>query len=126
MAWDDDKSAGNVVTSDDYDERTVRIKEALGSADSITFVDGDTTPSVDGATICLTANTVLTVIADLDDATKKVIVIIFGDALTSIAHNANIKLMGGALLGPVPLYSTLLLAYNGSVWAEVSRSINGA
>lgn len=126
MEWDSNKSFGDTIKSNDYDERTTRIKKSLGAADSVTFADGDATPSVAGATLFKTANTAPTTITDFTNPTEKPILIMFGDVLTSIANNANIRLQGNfGPLGPLPLYSTLLLAYNGSIWCEIGRSING-
>lgn len=124
-SWEEDKSPGDLVKSDDYDERTARIKKALAGGDVGTFADLDTTPSVSNKTVWHTANTGLTTITDFDDETNKLILIRFDDALTTIAHNANIKLAGGRLFGPVPEFSRLLLDHDGTQWCEISRSING-
>lgn len=124
--WDGAKVFGETIASADYNERTLRIKESLGAADSVTFADGDATPSVTGTTLFKTANTAPTTITNFANPTEKPILIIVGDALTSIANNANIRLQGNfGPLGPLPLYSTLLLVYNGVIWCEISRSLNG-
>lgn len=126
MAWDSIKVAGEVIASADFNVRTIRIKQALGAADLVTFADGDATPSVANATLFKTSNTAPVTIIDFDDATEKIISVMVDDALTSIAENANIKLEGGfGPLGPLPRYSGLTFRYDlvGGFWVEIGRSI---
>lgn len=128
MAWDDVKAAGQVIASADYNARTTLLKKALGAADVVTFADGDVTPSVDGATLFITANSAPTDITDFDDATEKLINILFGDANTTIkstdSGNVNIKLMGGVDFESSDGVSLTLRYKNDGVWHEESRSLN--
>ncbi len=126
MAWDSIKVSGEVISSADFNVRTIRIKQALGAADLVTFADGDATPSVANATLFNTNNTAPVTITDFVDATEKVISVMFDDAFTSVAENANIQLEGGfGPLGPLPRYSGLTFRYDtvGGFWVEISRSI---
>lgn len=91
-----------------------------------TFTDGDTTPSVAGITHAKTANTGATTITNFDDpaAGGQELLIVFGDANTTIADNANIKLQGGLLQGPMALLDTFHLVYDGTQWVEITHSLN--
>ncbi len=128
MAWDDIMVAGQVIASADYNARTTLIKKALGAEDVVTFVDGDVTPLVAGATLFETANSAPTDITDFIGATEKLINILFGDAFTTIkstdSGNANIRLMGGADYVSQDGYSLTLRYRDDNIWHEESRSLN--
>lgn len=64
----------------------------------VTFVDGDTTPSVAtmNNAIYKTANTSETIIAGFDDQRVGNIKIIIGDVYTKFQNGATLKLVGGA------------------------------
>lgn len=91
-----------------------------------TLTPDDTTPSVAGITHALTANTVATTITNFDDpaAGGQELIIVFGDANTTIADNANINLQGGLLQGPMALLDTFHLVYDGTQWVEIIHSLN--
>jgi len=90
-----------------------------------TFTDGDTTPSVAGYRVWLTANTGATVITDFDGPYDgKEILIVFRDNTTTIVNNANIFLQGGANFNAT-IDDTMKLVYvTGLGWFEDSRSVN--
>lgn len=129
MAWDDVQIDGHVVTADEWNNMVTYIKSLLllsgGTLTGalifaiVTFSDEDATPDVSGANTCKTANTATTEITDFDGGTEgQVIFIMFDDAYTSVAHNANIKLSGGIKLD-FGQYDTLCLIQIGSVWFEM-------
>lgn len=89
------------------------------------FSNGDTTPSVKtGAHMWRENNTGATTITDFDDDWDgMVITILFTTANTTIQHNANIRLSGGANFTSTANDTMRLVAYSG-VWYELSRSVN--
>lgn len=120
------------ISSDDIMNMrtTLHVDPAGGNArissGAVTLPDGDTTPSVAIGNVFLTANTGATTISDFDLGREgQRLTIRAGDALTTIAHNANIILKGAAnkLLA---LGETIeLLAYGSgapAVWYEVGEN----
>ena len=105
----------------------------LQAYDILTLTDGDTTPDISGYSNVVTANTGATTITNFDnpDANGQDLKITFGDANTTIQHNANIDLMGPITgtpadddLGPMAAGDVLQLHYNGSKWVEDFRMLN--
>jgi len=98
--------------------------------DQITFTDGDTTPSVAGASSCLTANTGATTYSQFDDGVDgQVINLEFGDALTTIQAGANIRMQGGITspaddFGPSKAGDKIWFTKSGTAWIEDTRSLN--
>ncbi len=87
-----------------------------------TFADGDTTPSVEGGSAFKTANTAGTVITNFDQGGEgHLVTVIAGDANTTIANNANFRLIGTAanmrLIQGVP-YTFLK---DGTVWRLLNQ-----
>lgn len=69
----------------------------LTLSEGAVFDDGDATPSVRDFTAFKTGNSGATTITDFDDYVDgQVLVVIAADANTTIAHNANIKLLKGS------------------------------
>lgn len=95
----------------------------LGATTIGTFTDADATPSIAGRSRWLTANTGATTITAFDDGGNGTeLLIVFGDANTTIAHGSNIKLSGSANYAPAAANSTLSLVMVGGVWVETGRS----
>lgn len=88
------------------------------------FVDGDATPDVSTGEKWITANTGATTITDFDnpDHNGSLLFIVAGDANTTIADNANIKLQGDSF-GPMVVDDTIMLYYQGSHWVELARKM---
>ena len=101
----------------------IRLLSQTGFS-TVTFSDGATGPSVINGNRFKTANTGATTITNFTQGTDgQLITIIFTDANTTVQNNANIKLAGAADFTSTA-DDTLMLVYDGSVWREVSRSVN--
>ena len=89
------------------------------------FTGGDTTPSVNGGNVFVTANTKsATSITTFDNAVEgQMITIIFGDANTTLVHNTSAILLAGARNWTAASGDTITIIYN-RVWYEVCRSDN--
>lgn len=86
-----------------------------------TASDGDTTPSVAKQNLLLLNNTGATTITNLDDGTEgQLVVLVFNNANTTIADNANIFLNAGVNWN-APGNATLTLIYSASKWIEIGR-----
>ena len=87
-----------------------------------TFINGDTTPSVQGGTNFATANTGATTITTFDDgAGGQRITIVFTDANTTLTDGGNLKLAGAfTSTGD----DTMELIFDGTNYYELGRSVN--
>ena len=89
-----------------------------------TFTGGDTTPSVGLCDRWLTSNARSISITTFDDAVEgQMITIIFGDANTTLVHDARAMLLNGARNWTAASGDTITLIYN-RAWYEVCRSDN--
>lgn len=89
----------------------------------IYYTNGDTTPSVKNTGLMLIANSDPTTITNFDDAYDgQVITLYFSDSNTTI-NRSNAYLAGGANFVSTA-NDTLVLQKLGSVWLEMSRSVN--
>lgn len=87
--------------------------------------DGDTTPSVDGMTFVMTANTSSTTITNFDDGEQgQILTIYFGDANTTVNRD-NIYMGGSATFTGSARDILTLVSIGGDKWVEISRSVNG-
>lgn len=122
--------SGAAVISDygflyDVLDETAAASEDEDIGGVFTFGNGDTTPSVRTYRTFLTANTAGTVITNFDNAwSGKEITIVFGDANTDINDGANISLLGGINFTTGNGDDVIKLVYIGTMWYEVSRSVN--
>lgn len=91
------------------------------TSDPPTFAPQSTTPSVAEGAVFKTANTSATTITNfLDGYSGQEVTIIFGDSLTTVQSNANVKLAASFTSTP---NDTLKLVYDGALWRELSRSV---
>jgi len=105
----------------------LHINGTVAYSNELTFVDGDTSPSVSqsvGAIRCATANTGATSIVAIDNGViGQQIIIFFQDGNTTVVNNANIQLNGSAN----QLFtngSTLTLMKNtAGKWIEINRMV---
>lgn len=100
--------------------------EIIGRAPIATFTNGDTTPSVLGASSFKTANAGATSITNFDDGYEgQVITIVAQDANTRIINNANTVLVGGIdyIMNNNDSVTLMLV---GSKWIETARAENFA
>jgi hypothetical protein len=89
-----------------------------------TYTESSTTPSVLGSNLLSITNTGATTITNFTNGTQnQVVTIYFNDGNTTIQSNANIRLTGGVDFTGTQ-YDTLRVFYTGSVWLEISRSVN--
>ena len=110
---------GKVTT---FDKNNWEFMGRISTPNIKTFTSADTTPSVAGSNVFRTANAGATVITTFDDGIGgQEILIIFTDAVTTIAETDNIKL-SAAFTSTVD--DTMKLFYDGNFWYEVSRSVN--
>ncbi|OQB41045.1 MAG: hypothetical protein BWY04_01075 [candidate division CPR1 bacterium ADurb.Bin160] len=114
------------------------LKQSIEKIDSILPISnvsrtttGESTPSVisvDGKQlgILLTNNSGSTTITNfLGGVDFQILIIIFGDGNTTVQSGANIKLNGlSNMIGATN--DTLTLIYTGSLWVELSRSVNNS
>ncbi len=125
-ATQDYDELGEAVFRTDLERHLELIGGAVFSAGELvlTFVDLDATPSVAGADLYLEANTGSTSItAFLDGAQGQRITVIFTTAFTTIVDATGLQLAGGAnFVGSAN--DVLVLVFSGTVWYEVSRSVN--
>lgn len=140
MAWDDDKSVGDLVRSQDWDDMVAYVKSLLlRTGGTMTgafilaggaFADGDATPDVSSGNVFLTANTSPTTITDFDGGVNRQIISVeFGDINTTIQAGASIRMQGGIVsptndFGAGAIGDTIWFHYNGTQWIENGRSLN--
>lgn len=107
---------GNRIMTNEGSNLMVPMPEYLS-----TFTASDTTPSVFRWQRWKTANLLATTITAFDDGWEgHEIQIVFGDALTTIQHGANLRLSGAVNWTPA-LYNTLRLIHDGTRWLETAR-----
>jgi hypothetical protein len=133
FVWGDSTNAD--VSDNGADTFTVRANggtyiqgpEIVGGAltSGVGFlVDGDTTPSISGGNLFVTADTTPTTITNFDGAyVAQTITIIFNDNNTTVQDNATILLKGGVDFAAAT-NDTLTLTTVLGKWYEVSRSVN--
>ena len=90
---------------------------------SVTAADGDTTPTVANCGVLLTANTGGTTITAFDDGyIGQILVIRFGDALTTVAHSSALRLQLGVNMTFAGVDTLTLIQHTTNTWTEISRS----
>lgn len=88
----------------------------------VTFVDGDTTPSVGGGAVFVTANTGNTSVTQFDNGTPgQRVVVVFGDAKTTLVNGTNLKVNGGANFTGAAGNVKQFVTSDGTVFREVSQ-----
>ena len=86
------------------------------------ITDADTTPSVFGAAVLVTANTGATTITGFDDGARgRRFVLVFGDANTTLADGANLKLNGGANFTGIAGNVKEFVTDDGTIWREIEQ-----
>lgn len=90
----------------------------------VTTLDaGETTPSADGAAVVVTANTGATTITAIDDGKPGWrLVIVFGDANTTIQHGSNLQLSGDVNFTGAAGDVLSLVTEDGTTWRENPQS----
>lgn len=89
-----------------------------------TYINGSQTPSVLGANLLYITNTSPINITNFTNASvNQEIVLVFFDSNTTVQNNTIIKLRGGTSFTATQ-NDTLTLLYTGTLWVEISRSIN--
>jgi len=102
----------------------IKCYRVFATSSTATFSDGDLTPSVDSGNNFKTSNTGSTLITNFDNGIDgQTLVIVFGDANTTIQDSTNIQLQGGANF-TAAANNTLVLYNDGTAWFELTRSIN--
>jgi hypothetical protein len=102
---------------------TDRAGTAVVEGAVVAFANADTTPSVLGGRLFLTANAGATSITMFDDGyVGQEITVIFGDANTTLVDGGNLKLNGNFTTPAAD--STWKGVFNGTNWHELSRSVN--
>jgi hypothetical protein len=87
-----------------------------------TFADLDATPSVSAGNVFKTANSGATTVTTFDDGVAgQEILVIFGDANTTVDESGNIRL-SAAFTSTAD--DTMRLVSDGTNWFELSRSVN--
>lgn len=90
----------------------------------VTLATDDTTPDVRNGRVFLADNGNPTTITNFDAGINgQQIVVAFSNSNTTIQHNANIRLAGGANFAGTSNDSIALLHFN-NLWYEQSRSVN--
>lgn len=94
------------------------------------FTDGATTPSVAGSDVWYTSNSAPTTITNFTNpSVGQVIRLVFTDAQTTVAYNANFILLANGLNFASTVNSSITLVYTntgaGLRWVEVARSRQG-
>lgn len=87
-----------------------------------TLAAGDTTPSVSGTAVLVTANTGATTVTGLDDGSPgRMVVVVVNDAFTTFQHSASLQLIADANFsassGDVLLFATA----DGTTWRETPQ-----
>jgi len=115
-----DITKGKIVSKNDLQVNTRYFNSTV-----VNFTDNDTTPSVAGGNVFKFNTSGSTTVTAFDDgvAGQMITMISDGAVSTIIQNNASIKLQG-AVDYNMAQYSTLQLVYDGTVWYEVSRSVN--
>jgi hypothetical protein len=115
-----------IETINELDNDTIGFTVGSGAVlnGTKTYTATDTTPSVKNATSLAIANSGAVSIATFDDGvTGQIINLSFADSNTTIVDGATVQLSGGAnFVGTAN--DSLMLQYNGTLWREISRSLN--
>lgn len=91
-----------------------------GQSNLATVRAGDTTPSVAGVGVLLSANTGATSITQFDDGSPgQRIVFVFGDANTTLVHGANLVLASGSNFTGASGNTRAFVTTNGTVFRQV-------
>lgn len=88
----------------------------------ITFTDGDATPSVKKANLCITAGT--TAITDFDDGVIGQTIKILATGNITVTDGTPIILAGSANYTMTDTDTLTLTMFNDQIWQEVARSVN--
>ena len=87
-----------------------------------TIADADTTPSVLGAAVLLTANSVATSISTFDDGEPgRSFKLVFGDANTTLLHGSNLQMSGNTNLRGAAGDTRIFTTDDGTVWRELPQ-----
>lgn len=87
-----------------------------------TLASADATPSASGASILVTANSGATTITGIDDGQRGwQIVIIAGDANTTLQHGSNLQLIGNANWTMASGDVVVFVTEDGTVWRETPQ-----
>ena len=88
-----------------------------------TITNGDTTPSVLGAAVLLTANSGSTSITTFSDGEAgRSIDFIFGDANTTLVHGTNLQLASNANLTGTAGDTRRFATEDGAIWRETPQT----
>ena len=130
------KMDGVTVKTSDINSVTTKLsqeggvmKGALGMGGSITFGNGDDSPSVSKGNVFKTKNEKSLKITTFDDGIEgQIITIIFGDTNSTLVHGGTQKKgfisLSGATDWTGAVTDTIQLVYDGSYWYEIGRSDN--
>ena len=130
--WGSEGNArANIVVQTGTRSVDIRARDETGSteinklvrvtSDPPTFAAQSATPSVSEGNVFKTANTSATTITNLlDGYSGQEITLIFGDSLTTVQSNSNIKLSASFTSTP---NDTLKLVFDGTLWRELSRTV---
>ena len=87
-----------------------------------TIADADTTPSVLGAAVLLTANSGATSISTFDDGEPgRSFKLVFGDANTTLLHGSNLHMSGNTNFKGAAGDTRIFTTDNGTLWREVPQ-----
>ena len=87
-----------------------------------TFADGDTTPSILGSAVFITANTGATSITTFDDGEPgRSFDFIFGDSTTTLVHGTNLQMASNSNLAGTAGDTRRFSTEDGTVWSEVPQ-----
>ncbi len=88
-----------------------------------TFADADTTPSILGSAVFLTANTGGTSITTFDDGEPgRSFDLIFGDGNTTLVHGTNLQMASNSNLTGTAGDTRRFSTEDGTVWSEVPQT----
>ena len=87
-----------------------------------TIADADTTPSVLGAAVLLTANSGATSISTFDDGEPgRSFKLVFGDANTTLLHGSNLQMSGNTNFKGAAGDTRIFTTDDGTLWREVPQ-----
>ena len=89
----------------------------------VTITNADTTPSVLGGAVLLTANSGSTSITTFDDGEAgRSIDFIFGDGNTTLVHGTNLQLTGGANYTGTAGDTMSFTTDDGTIWRQIASA----
>ena len=100
------------------------ISELQGFVSGLgTFANGDTTPSILGSAVFITANTSGTSITTFDDGEPGVSKdLIFGDGNTTLVHGTNLQMASNSNLTGTTGDTRRFSTEDGTIWSEVPQT----